>query len=133
MQESKRGVGLQFGPDITKKFLDDNGLKLVVRSHEVRWGHQGGERGGWPPGENLGWTGITGCCRALMKLAEGAVGSCACGCMTVVLVSACFLKRCSVSTVQDMYFTSLVCKSAHALPDFHYCNSGEGGGVRSCT
>jgi hypothetical protein len=34
-QESKRGVGLQFGPDITKKFLDDNGLKLVVRSHEV--------------------------------------------------------------------------------------------------
>lgn len=35
LQDSKRGVGLQFGPDITKKFLDDNGLKLVVRSHEV--------------------------------------------------------------------------------------------------
>lgn len=35
-QDSKRGVGLQFGPDITKKFLDDNNLKLVVRSHEVK-------------------------------------------------------------------------------------------------
>lgn len=35
LQDSKRGVGLQFGPDITKKFLDDNNLKLVVRSHEV--------------------------------------------------------------------------------------------------
>lgn len=34
-QASKRGVGLQFGPDITKKFLQDNGLELVVRSHEV--------------------------------------------------------------------------------------------------
>jgi serine/threonine-protein phosphatase 5 len=29
-------VGLQFGPDITKKFLADNNLKLLVRSHEVR-------------------------------------------------------------------------------------------------
>jgi serine/threonine-protein phosphatase 5 len=38
VQDSKRGVGLQFGPDITKKFLQDNGLKLVVRSHEVREG-----------------------------------------------------------------------------------------------
>jgi len=33
---SKRGVGLSFGPDITKKFLDDNGLELLVRSHEVK-------------------------------------------------------------------------------------------------
>jgi serine/threonine-protein phosphatase 5 len=34
--ESKRGVGQSFGPDITKAFLDDNGLELIVRSHEVR-------------------------------------------------------------------------------------------------
>jgi len=33
---SKRGVGLSFGPDITKKFLEDNGLELLVRSHEVK-------------------------------------------------------------------------------------------------
>lgn len=35
-QASKRGVGLQFGPDITQQFLKDNGLELVVRSHEVK-------------------------------------------------------------------------------------------------
>lgn len=35
-QPSKRGVGLQFGPDVTQQFLDDNGLELVVRSHEVK-------------------------------------------------------------------------------------------------
>lgn len=35
-QPSKRGVGLQFGPDVTADFLEDNGLELVVRSHEVR-------------------------------------------------------------------------------------------------
>ena len=33
---SKRGVGMQFGPDITKKFLAENGLELLIRSHEVR-------------------------------------------------------------------------------------------------
>ena len=33
---SKRGVGLSFGPDITKKFLEFNNLELVVRSHEVK-------------------------------------------------------------------------------------------------
>jgi len=33
---SKRGVGLGFGPDITKKFLAFNNLELVVRSHEVK-------------------------------------------------------------------------------------------------
>eukprot|EP00201_Polytomella_parva_P018516 CAMPEP_0175057022 /NCGR_PEP_ID=MMETSP0052_2-20121109/11018_1 /TAXON_ID=51329 ORGANISM="Polytomella parva, Strain SAG 63-3" /NCGR_SAMPLE_ID=MMETSP0052_2 /ASSEMBLY_ACC=CAM_ASM_000194 /LENGTH=500 /DNA_ID=CAMNT_0016322159 /DNA_START=173 /DNA_END=1675 /DNA_ORIENTATION=- len=33
---SKRGVGTQFGSDITKDFLDRNGLDLVVRSHEVK-------------------------------------------------------------------------------------------------
>jgi serine/threonine-protein phosphatase 5 len=35
---SKRGVGLQFGPDITKAFCDANGLDAVIRSHEVRMG-----------------------------------------------------------------------------------------------
>ena len=32
----KRGVGLSFGPDVTAKFLENNNLKLVVRSHEVK-------------------------------------------------------------------------------------------------
>ena len=33
---NKRGVGFAFGPDITKKYLQDNGLSLLVRSHEVK-------------------------------------------------------------------------------------------------
>ncbi|KAJ0113790.1 hypothetical protein Patl1_02634 [Pistacia atlantica] len=33
---SKRGVGLSFGADVTKRFLQDNNLDLVVRSHEVK-------------------------------------------------------------------------------------------------
>ncbi len=33
---SKRGVGLQFGPDVTKRFCENNGLTAVIRSHEVR-------------------------------------------------------------------------------------------------
>lgn len=33
---SKRGVGLTFGPDIAKKFLDFNNLEILVRSHEVK-------------------------------------------------------------------------------------------------
>jgi len=33
---SKRGVGVMFGPDVTERFLTDNDLKLVVRSHEVK-------------------------------------------------------------------------------------------------
>ena len=33
---SKRGVGLSFGPDITAAFLENNGLDLLVRSHEVK-------------------------------------------------------------------------------------------------
>lgn len=33
---SKRGVGMQFGPDVTKKFCENNGLEAVIRSHEVR-------------------------------------------------------------------------------------------------
>ena len=35
---SKRGIGMQFGPDVTKRFCDNNGLKAVIRSHEVRMG-----------------------------------------------------------------------------------------------
>lgn len=33
---SKRGVGCQFGPDVTKRFCEQNGLRYVVRSHEVK-------------------------------------------------------------------------------------------------
>jgi len=35
-QPSKRGVGVQFGPDVAAKFLEENNLKLLVRSHEVK-------------------------------------------------------------------------------------------------
>lgn len=34
--ESKRGVGIQFGPDVTKAFLKKNNLDYVIRSHEVK-------------------------------------------------------------------------------------------------
>ena len=33
---SKRGVGINFGIDVANKFLDDNGLDLLIRSHEVK-------------------------------------------------------------------------------------------------
>ena len=33
---SKRGVGCQFGPDVTRRFLENNGLEYVIRSHEVK-------------------------------------------------------------------------------------------------
>ncbi len=38
---SKRGVGVQFGPDVTRAFLAKNKLKYVIRSHEVK--HEGYE------------------------------------------------------------------------------------------
>lgn len=28
---SKRGVGIQFGPDVTKKFIEDNDLNYIIR------------------------------------------------------------------------------------------------------
>eukprot|EP00924_Labyrinthula_sp_SR-Ha-C_P011037 maker-scaffold_33-snap-gene-3.77-mRNA-1 protein AED:0.01 eAED:0.01 QI:101/1/1/1/1/1/2/277/381 len=31
-----RGGGLLFGPDVTKSFLEKNGLDMIVRSHQVR-------------------------------------------------------------------------------------------------
>ena len=33
---SKRGVGVMFGPDVAEKFLEENGLDLLVRAHEVK-------------------------------------------------------------------------------------------------
>ncbi|KAL7723025.1 serine/threonine-protein phosphatase 5-like [Entamoeba marina] len=33
---SPRGVGRTFGPDVLNKFLIDNNLKYIVRSHEVK-------------------------------------------------------------------------------------------------
>lgn len=34
--QSKRGVGTMFGPDVTQRFCEENGLSMVVRSHEVK-------------------------------------------------------------------------------------------------
>ena len=33
---SPRGIGVLFGPDVTEKFLKENNLSLLIRSHEVR-------------------------------------------------------------------------------------------------
>jgi len=33
---SKRGVGCQFGPDVTRRFLEHNSLEYIIRSHEVK-------------------------------------------------------------------------------------------------
>lgn len=33
---SKRGVGVQFGPDVTSDFLNTNNLDYIIRSHEVK-------------------------------------------------------------------------------------------------
>lgn len=33
---SKRGIGVAFGPDVTHRFLDNNGLDIIVRSHEMK-------------------------------------------------------------------------------------------------
>lgn len=38
---SKRGCGIQFGPDVTENFLETNDLKMIIRSHEVK--HDGYE------------------------------------------------------------------------------------------
>ena len=35
---SKRGIGMQFGPDITERFCLSNKIRKVLRSHEVRMG-----------------------------------------------------------------------------------------------
>lgn len=43
---SKRGVGIQFGPDVTEKFCEKNGLNAVIRSHEVRMGGYSEEHNG---------------------------------------------------------------------------------------
>jgi diadenosine tetraphosphatase ApaH/serine/threonine PP2A family protein phosphatase len=43
---SKRGVGMQFGPDVTKRFCEKNGLEAIIRSHEVRMEGYEVEHGG---------------------------------------------------------------------------------------
>lgn len=35
-QPSKRGVGVAFGPDVATRFLEANGLEMLVRSHECK-------------------------------------------------------------------------------------------------
>jgi serine/threonine-protein phosphatase 5 len=41
-----QGVGLAFGPDVTKRFCDANGITAIVRSHEVRQEGYAVEQGG---------------------------------------------------------------------------------------
>lgn len=36
MMPNKRGVGVAFGPDVAKRWLESQGLQMVVRSHEVK-------------------------------------------------------------------------------------------------
>eukprot|EP00696_Hemimastix_kukwesjijk_P014027 gnl/Hemi2/27930_TR9221_c0_g1_i1.p1 gnl/Hemi2/27930_TR9221_c0_g1~~gnl/Hemi2/27930_TR9221_c0_g1_i1.p1 ORF type:complete len:518 (+),score=167.49 gnl/Hemi2/27930_TR9221_c0_g1_i1:95-1555(+) len=43
---SKRGVGLSFGPDVTARFLAENNLDLLVRSHEMKEQGYSQEHGG---------------------------------------------------------------------------------------
>ncbi|RKO88807.1 Metallo-dependent phosphatase-like protein [Blyttiomyces helicus] len=43
---SKRGVGIQFGPDVTEKFLAHNNLDLLIRSHEVQQEGYSADHGG---------------------------------------------------------------------------------------
>ncbi|SIO73197.1 protein phosphatase 5 [Babesia microti strain RI] len=43
---SKRGVGCEFGPDVTQEFLKTNNLSLIIRSHEVRQNGYQMEHGG---------------------------------------------------------------------------------------
>lgn len=43
---SKRGVGLGFGPDITRDWCELNGVTAVIRSHEVRQGGYAEEHDG---------------------------------------------------------------------------------------
>lgn len=35
-QPSKRGISTGFGPDVAEKFLKENNLELLVRSHEMK-------------------------------------------------------------------------------------------------
>ena len=42
---SKRGVGVAFGEDVTRAFLEHNGLDMLVRSHEVRASHSAHQQG----------------------------------------------------------------------------------------
>jgi serine/threonine-protein phosphatase 5 len=45
-EPSKRGVGMSFGPDVTERFLNANGLDILVRSHEVKEEGYAVEHGG---------------------------------------------------------------------------------------
>lgn len=33
---SKRGISIAFGPDVAHKFLNENNLNILIRSHEMK-------------------------------------------------------------------------------------------------
>ena len=43
---NSKGVGLAFGPDVTKRFCENNGITAIIRSHEVRQEGYAVEQGG---------------------------------------------------------------------------------------
>jgi len=43
---SKRGVGIAFGPDVTRRWCTENGVTGIIRSHEVRQDGYAVEHGG---------------------------------------------------------------------------------------
>lgn len=67
---SKRGVGLQFGPDVTKRFCEKNGLDAIIRSHEVRMeGYEVEHDGRCITGKGTAYifgSGVTDICRNLV-------------------------------------------------------------------
>lgn len=42
----QQGVGLAFGPDVTQRFCEANGITSIIRSHEVRQEGYAIEQGG---------------------------------------------------------------------------------------
>jgi len=46
LADASQGVGLAFGPDVTQRFCEANGITSIIRSHEVRQEGYAIEQGG---------------------------------------------------------------------------------------